>query len=329
MHPSSQEEEDEWRAWIWRQVTPSSQPHSHHTFARTDLFMGPVLGLASYAAMPMVRYISGHATKEVTSYLLRQSIGQITGSTWGSTASASLMNSMLSIPHHVLPSLTTPANLFHPAHQATPAQHMQAFQHLQTNGLKNAKAWALALSSMVTLYLEYNGAQRMAAELPRIRTLVDNATDKSHPVSALPLVDQTKQMLLQSYSSAPCYHNTELSGFFTTPEAPNPIRMAFNVLVSLNTGFFTLLGKQSVDPVAEVYHWGAIWFYWEVLTRLIQMHGLSPVHIAYKQLHSQLVQHELTSPAAVAIPQPPARPSMSSYLHALVQRVASAKKKQH
>jgi len=298
-----------------------------------------MLAFAGSALMPMVMPViqktTGNITKEATAYLLRQSISQITGSAWGSPASNMLMNSMLSLPQRAFHHSSTPSahmqHLFNPAQQSSPAQHQQAFQQLQQNdNNSSSQAWALALSSMVALYLEYNGAARMASELPRIKALVA-ATDGSSQ-SSLPLVDQTKQLLLNSYSATACYGNTELTGFFTTPEVPNPVRMIFNVLVSLNTSFFTLLGKQSVDPVAEVYHWGAIWFYWEVLARLIRMYGLSPVHIAFSQLHAQLVKQKQTQqqpkpPPTIITPTaaPSSRPA-ASYVRSLLQRVTASKR---
>lgn len=333
-HSSNDDNDDDknsvsdWPQWIWGQMP------KQHTFAHTGFLGESLLVMAGYVATPMItsslKRTASSAVQSAASYVLSQSISKITGSAWGSPQSTSLMNHMLAIPSRVFGSVSSslPSSMQYllatnpPA--APPQQlHAQAFQALQTataaamRGDDTAKYWALGLSSMATLYLEYLGANQMAQELPRIKSLV--ASNQGHPMT---VVDQCKQLLSDRYSQAAYYTNPDTQSFFTLKET-DPVRTVYNLLVGLNTGFFQLLQTQSLDPAAEVYHWGAIWFYWEVLAHLVHMYGLSPVQTAYKQLHAQLIQQHQQQPPPLQPQQQQPPPKISKKLELLRRRLAN------
>lgn len=261
---------DHWRAWAWARLPPLSDPNA---FVRTSAGFPALLYYASTllapAVVPTLSQAAGTVTYTAAQYLLRHSIERIASADWGSRAATTLVDRLLSMPLHAFTFRSRRAADFVAHHPPLPA----------TRALSGyALSLALALSTVGTLFLEYLGMKDIAADLPAMRHLAEaQPNDPS-------LTAQCKRFLVKRY---PQGYTPEMTLDMQTVD---PVRAVYNVLVGFNHAFFyTMSGKPS-DPAAEILHWSAIWFYWEVLAQLVRLYGLSPVTIAYRQVHAELLR---------------------------------------
>lgn len=258
--------------------------------------------------LPTISKATGTVTDAAVNFLIQRSVTHLTGASFGTGASKTLMNTLLSMPMHAFNSITAthPKQQQHAAMDTIqsllkhsphdPAHLQQAAQGLhQQQQLLNGDAphWALGILSVVVLYLEYLGMRHMKSELPRMQVQVAQGATGTDPITT-----RCRQMLHTRYRKSKYYTLTN-PGIFKTlsPQDIDPVRVVYNLLVGLNTAFFAALGGRSTDSTAEILHWGGLWFYWEVLAQLVHLYGLSPVTIAYKHIYPQLVK-ELRSPKA-------------------------------
>jgi predicted membrane protein len=269
-HPSH------WHSWARTQLRlpPSEASSCVHTSAAAPLlyYAGTLL---VPALMPSLSQVAGSVSKTAAEYVLRQSVERIASAQWGSKAATALVDQLLAMPMQAF-SASTPSRAV--------TAFVQKQQHQPTvmpappkSG--NALQWALALSTIGTLLLEYIGMFSMADNLPRLRHL--NMAQPNDPS----LTAQCQRFLHKRYDTQ-AYNSRQLLSLHDS----DPVRTVYNLLVGLNTVFFKLTGSQSSDSTAELIHWGAIWFYWEVLAHLVHLYGLSPVTIAYRQVYAGLLQ---------------------------------------
>jgi hypothetical protein len=291
-----------WEDWAKQQLTThSSSHHPHQTFAHTS---GPihlfwyVSSLMLPTFLPTIQKAAGSASKAAANYVVERSLSHITGTNWGSQASTTLLNNLLSIPAKAFASSTSNNETQDPKHTLQTINkliHHNNNQQKQTEvqqqeSINNIKAqhWALALGAIATLFFEFLGMQEMIHELPRMKHVVSSQSNT--------LIHHCKKLLSDRYEQAPYYLNQANNSFFD-PQHSDPVRLIYNILIGLNHTFFYMIGSKSSDSTAEVIHWGAIWFYWEVLAQLVHLYGLSPVTIAYKQFFEYLLKsyHQPTS----------------------------------
>jgi hypothetical protein len=133
----------------------------------------------------------------------------------------------------------------------------------------------LGLSALSVLFFEYVGMEAMQNETKKGKILNNTHT----------LAGYCRQSIQTLYETGTAYY-TSAQPEFSLAEISLQ-RTIYNVLVGVNTKLFSLVGY-STDPTAEVFHWTAVWLYWEVLVRLVRLHGWSPVGAAVRMLFAKL-----------------------------------------
>ena len=136
----------------------------------------------------------------------------------------------------------------------------------------------LGVAAVATLIFEYSGMQAMRVETRRTPFVMGGLTAR------------VRETIHERYRHKTQYYSNPNSKFSVTEI--DPIRTVYNVLVGVNTILFTVVGGKSADPTAEIVHWTSILLYWEVLVRLVQLYGWSPVGAAVRLFFSRLVEKE-------------------------------------
>jgi hypothetical protein len=139
--------------------------------------------------------------------------------------------------------------------------------------------------SILLFYFQYMGMTTMKDVNSRYQTitaLIDSDSDdlyssKQNPNSLM------KRMLFQTYNSNHYYQKQDGNAswrHYLDPRQYNAVRIVYNTLVGINSTLFSIIGGESTDPSHEIVHWGKVLLYWEVLARLLVLHGLGPVQLA-------------------------------------------------
>ena len=293
--PSDEKEEAVWAQYVFNLTSPS--PSSFPTTGIPFNLLTMAGSMLMPMVMPSVANLAGTVTQNAAGYILRESVTQLTKSSWGSEASSALVHSMLTVPFRTFQSRNRPVSDQNTAlatiRSLSQVKHDPAhLRDIQQQVLSSSSAsgttaryWALALGALGTLYFEFTGMHQMTEELPRLSSLVAPATGTSNTA----LIDSCKSFVHRAYSNSPYYLDPKNISVMDTTDV-SAVRIVYNILVGLNTTFFTLLRSSSLDPTAELIHWGGIWFYWEILAQLVHLYGFTPVSIAYRQLYAQLAQ---------------------------------------
>ena len=178
--------------------------------------------------------------------------------------------------------------------------HMNKGEKIQKdlfNHITNSnRSLMLLFVSILSLYFQYLGMTIMKEENAKykdITALIDDADmDKNKSAKGNASVNsRVKQIIHYKYNTA-TYYKTPAEGvihqnLFNIQEY-DPVRMVYNTLVGLNHTLFVCIGGQSDDPTHEITHWTKVLFYWEILARLLNQHGLGPLKLA-----SSLFLHDL------------------------------------
>jgi hypothetical protein len=139
--------------------------------------------------------------------------------------------------------------------------------------------------SILLFYFQYMGMTTMKdvnSKYQTITALIDSDSDdlyssKQNPNSLM------KRMLFQTYNANHYYQKQNGNASWThylDPRQYNAVRIVYNTLVGINSTLFSIIGGESTDPSHEIVHWGKVLLYWEVLARLLVLHGLGPVQLA-------------------------------------------------
>lgn len=139
--------------------------------------------------------------------------------------------------------------------------------------------------SILLFYFQYMGMITMKdvnSKYQTITALIDSDSDdlfssKQNPNSLM------KRMLFQTYNANHYYQKQNGNASWThylDPRQYNAVRIVYNTLVGINSTLFSIIGGESTDPSHEIVHWGKVLLYWEVLARLLVLHGLGPVQLA-------------------------------------------------
>ena len=93
---------------------------------------------------------------------------------------------------------------------------------------------------------------------------------------SLSITTKLKKQIYKRYkNSSKSYYDDPQKGLFILKEM-DPIRIVYNVLVGVNTVLFKV-------------HWTSIFIYLEILARLVNLHGWTPVRAANKIHFSKLL----------------------------------------
>lgn len=145
--------------------------------------------------------------------------------------------------------------------------------------------------SVLSFFFQYMGMNIMKKTISQNKGLTDLIEDEDDNRWANPNAWYKKK--IASIYKQHSYYSTNrnpIEEANTTWEIKdfNSIRILYNTLVGMNYSLFRCMGGESDDPSHEIIHWTKILLYWEILVRLVKLHGLGPVRIA-----TQLVLHTL------------------------------------
>jgi hypothetical protein len=158
--------------------------------------------------------------------------------------------------------------------------------------------------SILLFYFQYLGMTTMKdanTKYQKITALIDVNSDeiyssKQNPNSLM------KKILFQSYNSNKYYKKQEGDDTlswkdYLNPRQYNAVRIVYNTLVGINSTLFSIIGGQSTDPSHEIMHWAKVLLYWEVIARLLVLHGLGPVQLAtHLFLHDIVAESKAKKP---------------------------------
>jgi hypothetical protein len=134
----------------------------------------------------------------------------------------------------------------------------------------------LLLVSVLSLYFQFSGMNIMR-----------EVHAKSDP-------ERLKGYINARYSDSQYYNKKGTAN----PLKFDPVRIVYNTLVGLNHALFFCVGGESDDPAHEILHWTKALLYWEILARLLRVHGLGPLQLASRLLLQDLWQKTKSKAAA-------------------------------
>ncbi len=157
--------------------------------------------------------------------------------------------------------------------------------------LESNQTMMILLVSILSLYFQYMGMTIMKeanTNYQSITTFIDPAdSDGANPTK---VNSSFKKYIFSRYKRSAYYDANARgsAGEMVNPLKYDPVRIVYNTLVGLNHALFFCVGGESDDPSHEILHWTKALFYWEILARLLRLHGLGPLQLASKMLLQDL-----------------------------------------
>ena len=230
-----------------------------------------LLQLALPALLPSVRDMGWYTTKYIAQKALQSSIHSLS-----STLPYTLISSMISVPVSLFTSHANKNNNVINHTRRSDSIILDASANFHDDNLLlhkgiplSTKNLLIGLGAVGTLFFEYMGTQAMVNETKRNKLIL--TSDDS-----LSITTQLKKQIYQRYkNSSKSYYDDPQKGLFILKEM-DPVRIVYNVLVGVNTVLFKV-------------HWTSIFIYLEILARLVNLHGWTPVRAANKIHFSKLL----------------------------------------
>jgi hypothetical protein len=269
---------EEWHMWVrsqTRTLTPPSVPHTG------GLFM-PL----AYMFMPTLQTLTvNYALQHLGSTILNS----------GATYTQKIFNEVISLPFNFLSGKAG-------AEKAANKELDSAMDNYMKNGekigkdifnsiLESNQTMMILLVSILSLYFQYMGMTIMKeanTNYQSITTFID-PEDSGQGSSSTNVNSSFKKYIYSRYKRSSYYdNNAQGASEMANPFKYDPVRIVYNTLVGLNHALFFCVGGESDDPSHEILHWTKALFYWEILARLLRLHGLGPLQLASKMLLQDL-----------------------------------------
>ena len=296
-YSSSSNAQERWNQWILSFIRehPHLAQHTRRVPPKCgfDLIsIGAAFVLPSL--VPAVTGLAGHLTKQAATQALNYSIQELAKGNLGSQVSTSVLQSMLFLPTSLFSSMMSPNQqkidrLIEQGRaynsKSGGSKSSDDFKEILLDQFDNkGRAIILGLGAVSVFFFEWMGMEVMKGETHKNDILL---TSQDQGVIGL-----CKGMVQKQYTHKTDYYikkagEVEGEGHFHLNEM-DPVRTVYNVLVGVNYILFWASGHHSSDPTAEIVHWTSILFYWEILVRLVRLHGWSPVAGASKLLLADL-----------------------------------------
>ena len=201
--------------------------------------------------------------------------------------------------------ISLPVNLFFKKNTTTSnanvdsaiVSHMDKGEKLQHDLFhhitESNRSLMLLFVSILSLYFQYLGMTIMKEENAKYKdmTAIIDDTNMDRNKGDAAVNSRVKQIIHSKYNTASYYKKSSegvIHGNLFNIKEYDPVRIVYNTLVGLNHTLFVCMGGQSDDPTHEITHWTKVLLYWEILARLLNLHGLGPLKIA-----SSLFLHDL------------------------------------
>ena len=254
-----------WEQWIHDRLSESDRPER---VPITGFPLMPLAALAMPYVMPTALAVTAQTSQAAAITALRYTLQHV-------GATSALGSSLLSLPTAwFASSLRSKQRVDHAILQANMGRPPQDWI---SQGSKHAVILGVAAAS--TLFFEFMGMYQMAEETKKSRILWDAQKDT--------WTGYLKNEVHKRYSDTPFYTGPAYLKNLK-PNDVDPVRAVYNILVGINKTLFIFVRGESTDPTVEIIHWTSILFYWEILARLVNLYGWSPVGAASKLLFSRL-----------------------------------------
>jgi hypothetical protein len=254
-------EEKEWIEW----VTLQSQRESKSEGAAHVPKTGALLSLMGYLIYPSLlqRIAVNYGLQQLSQGIFYM----------GASSAQQLFMSLISMPYK---KLQETKNIDLDSVIKSHAQTGLSLQDIFSQVTETNQNMMLLLASVSSLYFQFKGMSIMKEENAKYKGLSSNIiSDKTNTAF--------EKYIFRKYDSASYYkerNESLLSQKTLEMQQYDPVRIIYNILVGMNHTLFYCMGGRSDDPTHEIIHWTKVLFYWEILARLLNRHGVGPMNIA-------------------------------------------------